>query len=114
MRRDRMKRYGWISVLVVAFVLNGSLRVSGQATKDVEKSTAASATNAQAQTQTEARPFQFGGGNLNQFITKLRDQFGKEVYDLIEIRAADADRIYVPKMKLRATVRDSVFLDPQK
>lgn len=83
---------GW---LIVALMVSGSREASGQATKEPPKA------GAEAKTAVEAQLFHFGGGNLNQFLTKLRDQFGKEVYELIQIRGANADRIHLPKMRIR-------------
>ena len=91
-----MKRYGLISVLLSGLMLSGSLPAADQA-KDPAKPSAGSATNAPA----EPRLFQFGGGDFNQFRTKLRDEFGKDTHELIEIRGADPNRIYVPKMRIR-------------
>jgi hypothetical protein len=90
-----MKICVYASLLIGVVLLSGSLGVSGQATKETPKA------NAEAKTGVEAQLFHFGGGDLNQFLTKLRDQFGKEVYELIQIRGANADRIHLPKMRIR-------------
>jgi hypothetical protein len=95
-----MKRFGWVAVLLIALVLNRVLPAAGQGTAEGAKP--ASVTNA------GPRLFQFAGGDFNQFLTKLRSDFGKEVYEMIEIRG-DAGRIRVPKMKLSATMRDTFF-----
>jgi len=97
-----MKRCGLISVLFGALVLSGPLPAVGQVTTNAAKPSAGSVTNE------GPRFFQFGGGDFNQFMTKVRDEFGKEVYELIEIRG-DPNRIRVPKMRIQyedAQVRD--------
>jgi hypothetical protein len=103
-----MKRLGSISVLFSALVLSGSLPAAGQATKDAPKPSAGSVTNAQVE---GPRFFVFNGGSFNQFMDKLKEEFGKQVYDLIEIRSADAGRIRVPKMRIRISddVRTVLF-----
>jgi len=103
MRREHMKRCGWISVLMSALALSGSLSAADQTTNVMRPGVVA--TNA-----LESRLFQFGGGNFDQFMTKLRDEFGKEVYELIEIRAPEPHRIQVPKMKVPALDIRSVFI----
>lgn len=90
-----MKISVYMSLLVAGLMVGGSRQALGQATKEAPKP------GAEAKTAVEAQLFHFGGGNLNQFITKLRDQFGKEVYELIQIRGANADRIHLPKMQIR-------------
>src|SRR6266850_4804917 len=98
-----MKRYTHISLLVGVAILSGLLPGRAQTPKELPKA------NPPAPVV-----FQFGGGDLNQFLTKLRDQFGKEVYEMIQLRGADPDRIQVPKMKLQSVVRDSLFADSHK
>ena len=96
-----MKISVYTAWLIVALMVSGSREAPGQATKEPAKPAPErpkTATNTTA--EVEAQFFQFGGGNLNQFITKLRDQFGKEMFELIEIRGADANRIQVPKMRV--------------
>jgi hypothetical protein len=88
--------------LLSTLLLGGALSGWGQATKETAKANAAVATNATAIAKPgQAQPFLFGGGDFNQFMTKLRDVFGKEVYELIEIRQSGPDRLRVPKMRIQ-------------
>jgi hypothetical protein len=110
-----MKISVYAAWLIVALMVSGSREASGQATKEPAKPAPErpkTATNTTA--EVEAQFFQFGGGNFDQFMDKLKERYGKEVYDLIEIReAADTHRIHVPKMRIRASsvsdVRDVLF-----
>jgi hypothetical protein len=83
-----MKISVYTSGLIIALIVSGSREASGQAAKEPAKA------SAQTKTAVEAQVFHFGGGDLN-------DQFGKDVYELIQIRGANADRIHLPKMRIR-------------
>jgi hypothetical protein len=91
-----MKRFEWVAVLLGALAFGGPLPAADPVTTNVAKPSAF-VTNA------EPKLFVFGGGDFNQFMTSLRDEFGKEVYELIQIRG-DPDRIHVPKMRIHGAM----------
>jgi hypothetical protein len=90
---DEMKRDSYRLMLLSALLLSGAPQVSGQATTQLARPADGAATNAPV--------FQFGGGDFNQFMTKLRETFGKDVFELIEVRGEGANRLHVPKMRIR-------------
>jgi hypothetical protein len=104
MKRDFSK-----ALLLSGLVLSAPLPAWAQATKTTTNP-AAGATNAQPKAPQAERSFQFGGGDFNQFITRLREFFGKEVLELVETRG-ESDRFRVPKMRIPgATDIREVFL----
>src|SRR5687768_15010795 len=45
--------------------------------------------------------FRFDGGSFRDFMRKLEQQFGTNFVDILDVRGEEADRLRIPKMKLR-------------
>ncbi len=87
-----MKSTTHLSVLLLTW-LTVPLAVCGQAP-------AANPAPAQSPPRTEPDGFQFEGGTIRDFLTKLRERYGTNVTDLIDVSGEAANNLRVPKMRI--------------